>query len=117
MAAKVGRRSRRGSGLVQRMPRGVLDMAVVAAEDRREKWAAGRAVGSGIAVETAVDDKVRAMGEWEGCKLMEAPCRGMGPGLGVVSWGTSYEMCWLAVAVGEAVVGASVARLWLVVDA
>ena len=49
--------------------------------------------------------------------MLEAPCRGMGPGLGEVSWGTRWKMCWLAVAVGEAVVGVLVARMWLVAAA
>ena len=43
--------------------------------------------------------------------------QGMGPGLEEVSWGTSEGMCWLSVAVGVAVVGASVARMWLLMDA
>ena len=63
LAAKVGRWSRRESGLVQKMPWAASNTAVAAVEVHRGKWAAGRAVVSGIAVETAVADKVRAMGE------------------------------------------------------
>ena len=63
LAAKVGRWSRRGSGLVQRMPWAVLNTAVVAVVGLRGKWAAGRSGVNGIAVENAVADKVRAMGE------------------------------------------------------
>ena len=63
MAAKVGRRSRRGSGRVQRMPWAVLDKAVVAVQGHSGKWVAGSAVVSGIAVEIAVAGRVQAMGE------------------------------------------------------
>ena len=45
------------------MPWAVLNTAVVAVVGLRGKWAAGRSGVNGIAVENAVADKVRAMGE------------------------------------------------------
>ena len=63
LAAKGGRWSQRGSGLVQKMPWAVSNTAVAAVEVHHGKWAAGKAVVSGIAVETAVADKVRARRE------------------------------------------------------
>lgn len=41
--------------------------------------------------------------------------KGLGPE--EVSWGASWGVRWLTVAVKGAVVGASVARMWLVADA
>ena len=43
--------------------------------------------------------------------------QGYGAWIGGGVVGTRWEMCWLAVAVGEAVVGVSVARMWLVAAA
>ena len=81
----------------------------MAVEVGRGRWPAGKAMVIGIAVEIAVNGKVRAVGERLGCTL----CSGMGPGPGEVPWGARLGEDWRRTVPGGVVAGAWVVRMWL----